>query len=333
MPQYDIYAIGNALVDTEIDVTDQNLAQFNIEKGFMTLVDEARQQELTQMLSNHLTRSKKACGGSACNSTVGAAYFGAKTFFSGKLANDDNGQLFRQKLEQADVSFPENCATAQGTSGKCLVMITPDAERTMNTFLGISAEFGAAEIDFEAAHNAKYIYIEGFLAASEQATDAAIALREHTQAHGVKTALTFSDPSMVNYCRDGLQKMIGSGVDLLFCNEEEALSFTGTQDLTAAGEALKNVAKQYVITLGSRGAVAFDGKTLINIDSVAVTAVDSNGAGDLFAGAFLFAICKDHNFSQAGALACAAASQLVTQYGPRLSPEQHAEIRQRVLGY
>ncbi|WP_345427784.1 adenosine kinase [Halioxenophilus aromaticivorans] len=332
MKEYDIYAIGNALVDTEIEVSDEDLTRFGIEKGFMTLVDEDRQVELTKLLANHLTASRRASGGSACNTIIAASYFGAKTFYSCKLAEDDNGAFYLNDLERAGVDYLPEFASNQGTSGKCLVLITPDAERTMNTYLGISATIDAQQIHAPAVTNAKYAYLEGYLASSDVATDACLQIKALAKQAGTKVALTFSDPSMVNYCRDNLVKIIGDGVDLLFCNETEAMDFTGADNPEAAIAELKKIAGQFVLTQGAEGALAFDGDSLHKIEAHSVQPKDSNGAGDLFAGAFLYAISHGHTFAEAGKLASLASAQLVTQFGPRLSPEQYDDIRARSWG-
>ncbi|MCE2027546.1 adenosine kinase [Sessilibacter corallicola] len=333
MSEYDIYGIGNALVDTEIEVTDSDLEAFGIEKGFMTLVDESRQFELMELLKSHLVASRRASGGSACNTIIAASYFGAKTFYSCKLANDENGKFYLNDLERAGVDYLPEFANHEGTSGKCLVMITPDAERTMNTYLGISEKIGEEQLYLPAIGKSQYIYIEGYLSSSDTARAAVAKLREQAKNSNVKTALTFSDPAMVNYFREPLTEMIGDGVDLLFCNEEEALSFTDTSELSDAIEAIKAFTKTFAITRGAEGAIVFDGETLSEIAPNKANPIDTNGAGDLFAGAFLYAISQGHSFVEAGNLASLASATLVEQFGPRLRPEQYADIRSKVLGH
>jgi fructokinase len=158
-------------------------------------------------------------------------------------------------------------------------------------------------------------------------------LRAHAKQAGVKTALTFSDPAMVNYFREPLTEIIGDGVDLLFCNEEEALGYTNTNTLSDAVKALSEIAQTFAITRGAQGALVFDGETLSEIAPNEVTPVDTNGAGDLFAGAFLYAITQGHNFVDAGRLASLASSILVGQFGPRLRADQYADIRAKILGH
>jgi sugar/nucleoside kinase (ribokinase family) len=326
LPTYDIYGLGAALVDTEITVSDEDLQRFGVQKGVMTLVDEARQHELLRHLEGHLCHASRASGGSAANSIIAAQYLGAKTFYSCKVADDDNGHFYLADLANAGVAYPEHLGTSDGITGKCLVMITDDAERTMNTFLGISATLSVDEIDEEALKASKYVYIEGYLVTSPTGRPAAIRLRELAQQHGAKTAVSLSDPAIVEYFYDDLRTMVGNSVDLLFCNSIEALRFTQTDTLSAASEQLRKVARTFAITLGAEGAEIFDGEKQFRIPAPAVVAVDTNGAGDMFAGAFLYALSRGQDYATAGALAVRAAAQVVSQFGPRLRPEQHRPL-------
>jgi len=332
MSNYHLYGIGAALVDTEIEVSDADLAKLNIEKGIMTLVDEARQEEIIAQLSDHLVASKRASGGSAANTVIAASQFGANSFYSCKVSDDENGDFYLQDLELAGVDYNQDVAREAGITGKCLVMITPDAERSMNTFLGISESISNAELHMSAAANSEYVYLEGYQVTSDSGRQATIELRQHAEANGVKTAMSLSDPAMVEFFRDGLQEMIGDKVSLLFCNEQEAMGFTQTDTLEAAAAALKTHAHGFAITLGAKGALVFDGDQQTMIEAYNVTAIDTNGAGDMFAGAFLYAITHGLSFAQAGKLASRAAAQVVSQFGPRLRREQHAEILTEVLG-
>lgn len=331
MTDYHIYGIGAALVDTEIEVNDADLNTYAIDKGVMTLVDEARQNELMHLLSGHLVASKRASGGSAANTIIAASYFGANTFYSCKVANDDNGRFYINDMRTAGVATASSSIHDQGITGKCLVMITPDAERTMNTFLGISETVSTHELDEQAIQQSQYAYIEGYLVSSESGRAAAIQLRQSAEKHGIKTALSLSDPAMVQFFRDGLSDMIGEKVDLLFCNKDEALGFTDTKNIDDAMTKLRQYANEFVITLGNKGALIYDGNSIINIAPHAVKAIDTNGAGDMFAGAYLYALSHGYSHQQAGDLASAAAAQVVTQYGPRLAAEQHKAILQKVL--
>ncbi len=326
MKQYDIYGIGAALLDTEIEVEESDLEKFKIEKGVMTLVDEQRQTELMASLENHLVHSKKTSGGSAANSIIAANYFGAKNFYSCKVSNDANGALYLDDLRNAGVAYHNHNGNHEGITGKCLVMITPDAERTMNTFLGVSETLSASDIDEDALAQSTFAYIEGYLVTSATGKPAAIKVRELAKASGVKTALSLSDPAMAEFFREGLLEMVGDGVDLLFCNKDEAISFTQAENLTEACEKLKDFASSFAVTLGAEGALVFDGTSTFTIEGCPAQAVDTNGAGDMFAGAFLYGITHGLNYAEAARLANRAAAQVVSQYGPRLRPEQHRTI-------
>jgi len=327
MKEYKVYGLGNALVDTEIQVADEELAQLGVEKGLMTLVDAERQQALVDQLEGHLVAAKRASGGSAANTLIAVSRFGGRTFYSCKVANDENGDFYLADLEAAGVDHNWRSDREDGTTGRCLVLISPDAERSMNSFLGISETLDTSHLDPEAIADSEYLYIEGYLVTSPTARAAAIAARQHAEAAGTRTALSFSDPGMVEFFRDGLAEMVGDrGVDLLFCNEAEALGWGQTTELDEAVEALKQVARQFAVTLGARGALLFDGQALIDVPGSPCDAVDSNGAGDMFAGAFLHGITHGRSFESAGRFASLAASRVVSRFGPRLSASEHDAV-------
>ncbi|MBL4781069.1 MAG: adenosine kinase [Porticoccaceae bacterium] len=326
MKTLDVYGIGAALVDTEIEINDAELSSFGIEKGVMTLVDEARQLELIKLLDNHLVMAKRASGGSAANSIMAIASFGGSAYQSCKVANDDNGHFYLDDLTKAGVSHSGAEQLPEGTTGKCLVLITPDAERTMNTYLGISETVCRKNLNLDAIASAKYIYTEGYLVTSPSGKDAAIECRKQAEQAGTKTAFSLSDPGMVEFFREGLQEMIGERVDLLFCNRDEAFGWTGASTLEGAVEVMKQTATAFAITLGAEGALVYDGANSHCIAPTAVNAVDTNGAGDMFAGAFLYGITNGMSYRQAGELAGIASATVVTQFGPRLAVEQHRQL-------
>ena len=330
MKKYHVYGVGNALVDMEFEVEDTFFESNGIDKGVMTLVDEDRQHELMSHLDAF--EGKKASGGSAANTIIAASYFGGNAFYSCKVASDELGDFYVKDLMDAGVASNVGDGRKEGITGKCLVMVTPDAERTMNTYLGITETFSVDELHQEAIADSEYLYIEGYLVTSSTGRHAAIEARKIAEDKGIKTALTFSDPAMVQFFKDGLKEMIGEKVDLLFCNEAEAMSWAGVDDLDTAIESIKQVASTFAITLGSKGAMLFDGKNMIEISPHQTKAVDSNGAGDMFAGAFLYGITHGHSFFEAGNIASLAASRVVSQFGPRLAAEEHKEILDIVLG-
>jgi sugar/nucleoside kinase (ribokinase family) len=332
MKKYVAYGIGAALVDTEIRVVDTDLEKMAVEKGVMTLVDRERQLEMLDHLEGHLVEANHASGGSAGNSMIATCQFGGPTFMSCKVANDVDGDIYIADLEAAGVEHCFGTDRDGGTTGKCLVMITPDAERSMNTFLGISESLSTDQLVPEAIAASEYLYMEGYLVTSPTGRAAAVRAREIAEEAGVKTALSFSDPGMVEFFREGMEEMVGERLDLIFCNESEALGWAGSDNLDIAVEKLKQVANSFVITLGARGALTFDGEELAEIPPHRVQAVDTNGAGDMFAGAFLYAISRGEDYPTAGRFASLAAGRIVANYGPRLPADDYPALRAEFFG-
>jgi sugar/nucleoside kinase (ribokinase family) len=327
---YDIYGLGNALVDMEFQIRDDFLEAFHITTGHMTLVDEDRQSELIENLADR--EAIRASGGSAANTLIGITHLGATGFYSCRVAADEAGQYFIDDLNRAGIDTNSHDQATDGITGKCLVLITPDAERSLNTFLGVSAALDVGDLNESALRASRCLYVEGYLASSPSARAAAIHAHEIAVDSGVTTALTLSDPSMVELFRDELEAMLGNGVDHLFCNEEEALQWCRTDRLDVALSELKDIARSLNITLGAKGSLTFDGHVQHHVSGFEVSAVDTTGAGDIFAGACLWALLKDHELTAAAHFGNYAASQLVTNYGARLSPEGYRELARSYPG-
>ncbi|MBK22623.1 MAG: adenosine kinase [Halobacteriovorax sp.] len=329
MKKHHVYGIGNALVDMEIEVETDFLEQNGIEKGVMTLVEEERQHELLKKASGLV--HKRSCGGSAANTMIAISHLGGRGFYSCKVASDETGDFYFADLVESGVQTNLHGERESGITGKCMVFITPDADRTMNTFLGITQNFSNLEIIKDELADSEWLYIEGYLVTSPTGKAAAIEAYNHAKANGVKTAITLSDPGMVEFFGDGIKEMMGDGVDLLFCNEDEAKKFSSKETVEEALEDLKKVASTIAITEGSKGALLFDGEKTIRIETKKVKAIDTNGAGDLFAGSFLYALTNNNDFKKAGELACACASELVTHFGARLKRDKLETIKSVVL--
>lgn len=326
MAHFDLYGLGNALVDTEYHISDELLVGLGVEKGMMTLIDDAQLAVLEEQLRNQGELKKQASGGSAANSLIAAANFGAKVFYSCKVADDELGAFYHQDLVDSGVATNLDQIREPGTTGRCLVMVTDDAERTMNTFLGITGDLGAHEIDETALKASRMLYIEGYLASSDKAREAAIRAHQIAKEAGIQVALTFSDPAMVTYFKDQVSEMVGDGVDLLFCNEQEAMTWTGEESIESALTALSNTATQWVCTRGKDGATVFDGTQRFDIPGRVVTPVDTNGAGDMFAGAFLYGLSNDWGFEKSARFGVHTSGYLITQYGPRVALANHAVL-------
>ena len=327
MKKYQIYGIGAALVDTEVVVSDSFLQNNGIAKGVMTLVDEARQAELLNAFSEEQHHLMKKSGGSACNTVIAAANFGAKTFFSGKVAADDDSEYFIGDLADSDVTFHAASPEA-GVTGKCLVMVTDDAERTMNTYLGASEQLTDREIDEGPLLESEWLYIEGYLLTDDARAALIKDVVTKAKGSGVKVALSLSDPFVAQIFADNLRAVIGNGIDLVFCNKDEALAFTKTDSIGEACEALKQSAKTFAVTDGAQGAIIFDGRATVSVPGVPADAIDTNGAGDMFAGAFLYAVTAGRDFKWAAQLANESAARVVGQFGPRLDEIEFDSIKQ-----
>ena len=317
MKKYDVYAIGNALVDIEYHAHVSRLNELGIDKGVMTLIDELQQNSLMAQLGD--SHEKMACGGSAANTLIALAQMGAKTYFDCRVSSDMAGQFYARDLKDSGVDNDLNRKMIEyGVTGKCLVFVTPDADRTMNTFLGVSAELDTDDVSVDAIRQSEYVYIEGYLASGDNTRDAAIEARRIAEQNDVKTAVTLSDPNMVKFFRENLEAMIGDQVDLLFANEDEANDLAGTDNFADTLDYLKKISRQFAVTRGKEGAVIFNGIETIDVDPFKVRAIDTLGAGDMFAGAFLYGLTQGMEFERAGKLASRASAKIVAQYGPRL---------------
>lgn len=331
MKKYDVYGIGNAIVDIVTEVEHDFFTKNEIEKGVMTLVDEKRQHHLMKAID--MKRSHMSGGGSAGNTVVAVNQFGGNSFYSCLVAKDELGKFFLEDLKRNGVDTNltyESCP--DGITGKCLVMTSPDAERTMNTFLGVSSFLSPEHLDVNAIKNSSYVYLEGYLVASPKGLDAIKEAKRIAEHNNVHVALTFSDNSMVKYFSQQMQEIVGASVDLLFCNEEEAMTYTGTNSVNEARESLKQVAKHFAITLGANGAMIWDGDTFIQIEPYKVKAIDTNGAGDMFAGSFMYGITHGHSYAEAGKIASLASSRIVSQFGPRMEKQQAKRVLEDLVG-
>jgi len=330
MRKYHVYGIGNALVDMEYEIDVGDLEKLRIDKGVMTLVDVDHQTEIMEHLAEH--HHQKGSGGSAANSLIAISQLGGKGFYSCKVANDDLGHFYMDELIAGGVDTNHHTDKDHGHTGRCVVLVTPDTDRTMVTHLGISGGLSEKELIPDLLRDSDYFYTEGYLVTSDSARNLSITAREVAEEAGVKTAISLSDPNMVTYFKDGIMEMIGGGVDLVFANEAEAKGMADTDDLKAAISFLKTVSKEFAITRGSNGALVYDGKDLVEIHAVKVEAVDTVGAGDMFAGAFLYGLTQGWDHRRSGDLAAAASAKLVTSLGPRIRAEETQAILRQFLG-
>lgn len=319
---YDVYGVGNALVDVQARVSDDLVSELGFSKGIMTLVDDAAQAAVLSRLSGKPLN--QCAGGSAANTIVGLAEFGGRAAFAGKVACDEIGDFFLNDMRALGVDYKVKRAEA-GQTGSCAVLITPDAQRTMLTNLAVSTTLSAADIDEHQIARSKYIYVEGYLLTGDRTKQAAYHAMSLAKKLGVKVAFTASDPFLINMLRDEIWELVTGPVDLFFCNEEEAKSLTGKSDPVQCAAMIHEHAENVALTLGPKGSILMHGGETIPIEGVAVDAVDTTGAGDMYAGALLYGITSGMTWHQAGHLASHAAARVVGQMGARLEEKFTAE--------
>ncbi|MDA1300297.1 MAG: adenosine kinase [Proteobacteria bacterium] len=331
MKKYDVYGIGNALVDTEYEVSDEFLRIASLPKGMMTLIEEQDRHRLIQLLEDKHEHQavKLASGGSAANTVVAVSQLGGSAFYSCKVANDPAGDFFVRDLDELGVDTNLEARREPGTTGACISMVTPDAERTMTTHLGITQQLSVRELRPDALRNASVLYIEGYLVSSPSGFDAALEAQRIARASGVTVALTLSDPAMVQNFKSSFDQLIGQGVDLLFCNEDEAALWSQTDTRDGAIEKIRSACTRFAMTCGSEGAIVCDGATTKLVAGVPIKPVDTTGAGDNFAGAFLYKVCRNQDYASAAAFANRSASLLVSSFGARLTS---AVVNQHLKG-
>lgn len=325
MTTVDLFAIGNALIDQEFKVSDDFLDQQKLQKGTMQLSDEETQRQLYTYLKSTQTDKGQSSGGSAANTTVAFSALGGSAFYGCRVGNDALGSIYLDGLKAAGISITER-SISEGVTGTCMVLISPDSERTMQTFLGITTELTEAQIDFTPLKTAQWLYIEGYLSSSPTARQTVLQAKAIARSYGVKVALSLSDPAMVQYAKDGLDAFIGDGIDVLFCNEQEALMFTQHADLEAARQELLQKCQIVVITQGANGALVSTQQNHFHVAGRRVEAVDTNGAGDAFAGAFMYALNQNLSLDRCAQLAILISSEVVSQFGPRLNVAQYAKL-------
>ena len=325
----DISSLGNAIVDVQFSIEEDfvsKLEKMSIPKGAMTLIEAEEQSNLISLLTEEYGEPKLSCGGAATNSIVAASNFGSICHFSCKVRNDDLGIFYLENLSKNDVLHSKQASESDLSTGQCVVMVTPDAERTMCTYLGISNLLSSKDLDKLAIRNSKYLFLEGYLVTSESALKACYEAIEVAKAANTKIVISLSAAAIVNAFRDQMNSLIKLGCDLLFCNESEACAFSQHEDVLKAEEFLRSVSSQNLITLGKNGSMIWDGSNLETIEGFDVKAVDTNGAGDIFAGSVLHKICEGHDLTSSAKFGCFAASKKVERFGPRLSQKEYKSI-------
>ena len=328
--KYQLYAVGNAVVDIVVQASDDFLKTHKVSRGLMTLTDYEPQQRLISEFP--LSRQFKQSGGSAANTAVAFAQLGGSCFYSCLVGDDELGNFYLRDLQEAGVhTVPEKLLNREGKTATCLVMVSHDGERSMHTHLGVTADFSPSVLQKELLLSSEWVYMEGYLMTGEHGLQTLQQIQSMALEHRFKTALSLSDPLVVRNERDKFRSLLEKGVDFLFCNEEEARMFSGSDQVEDICKCLEEGAKQYAITLGKRGAFLYDGHDYHHIPAKFVQVIDTNGAGDMFAAGFLYGIIQGYTFLEAGEIAIQASSKIVSKLGPRLDARHVKELKARGL--
>ncbi len=313
-PALGVVAVGNALVDVLAQVDDAFVQSQNVEKGVMTLIDEIRAVELYSKMPPGIESS----GGSAGNTMAGFASFGGKGGFIGKVADDELGKIFQHDLKSLGLKFDTQPLIMGAQTGRCLILVTPDAQRTMNTFLGASVELNANDIDTDLIADAQITYLEGYLFDKDQAKAAFIAAAESCHEAGHRVALTLSDPFCVDRHRSDFLRLVESHVDILFANEDEIKSLYMQEYFEDAISAVSEHVEIAAVTRSEKGAVILSKGERIDIPAAPVSKViDTTGAGDQFAAGFLYGFTEGKDLETCGKLGALSAAEVISHIGPR----------------
>ena len=310
----DVVGIGNAIVDVLVQTDEGFLTSHDLQKGGMALIDEQQAEKLYQSSGPGLETS----GGSVANTMVGIAQLGGRAGFIGRVRDDQLGEIFSHDIRAVGAKFDTPAATSGSTTARCLIYVTPDAERTMCTFLGASTQLEPEDLDLSMVKKSKVLYLEGYLWDSPAAKRAFIAAAEACREAGGKVALSLSDGFCVDRHRESFLELVNGHVDLLFANEVEIMSLYETDTIDAALEKVRGCCSVIAITRGEQGSIVLseDQRWDIGIFSLG-DLVDTTGAGDLFAGGFLHAYTQGESLQSCGELGALCAGQIVTQLGAR----------------
>jgi sugar/nucleoside kinase (ribokinase family) len=311
---FDVVGIGNALVDVIAHAPDAFLVEHGLVKGWMDLIDTERAVELYQALGSAVEMS----GGSAANTMCGVASLGGRAAYIGKVNDDDLGQVFGHDMLAVGVQFRPGAYDSAVPTGRCIIVVTPDAERTMNTYLGASSLLAISDVDEVAVAEGRVLYMEGYL---YDRPEAKLAFRHAARiAHdaGRMVSLTLSDSFCVDRHRDDFLSLVDDDVDLLFGNESELMSLYQTESFDASIAALRKQCPLAAITCGARGSLIVTADEQIAVPVVPVRrVVDTTGAGDLYASGFLFGLTAGMPLADAGQLGSIAAAEVISHVGPR----------------
>lgn len=318
MASYHLLTIGNAIVDVVATVEDDLIEQLGLVRGTMNLVDAERSAQIHAAIGGEEGPAITASGGSAGNTIYGLAALGGRGAYIGKVRDDTLGQFFSDDMERLGVDFPTTPADAGPATARCMVLVTPDAHRTMCTYLGACVRLGPADIDPETVRAAEITYMEGYLYDPPEAQRAFVKAAEIAHQAGRRVSVTLSDPFCVDRHRDAFRQLVAGHVDILFANEEEILSLYQVDRFDDALQAVRGDCHIAALTRSERGSVIVSGEEVHVLDAEPVDQVlDTTGAGDLYASGFLYGITHGYGLADSGRIGGMAAAEVIRQIGPR----------------
>ena len=325
--KYDISALGNALVDTQYMVEHEFLESIGLEADSMTLASAEEHSPIISKLQQMGVESVSDCGGSATNSLVAASYYGSNCHHVCRVANDEDGKKYLDSLHKAGVKhIGFSKEGSELPTGKCLIFVTPDAKRTMSSMLGISAYLGSKDIDFDAVDNSRIFYIEGYMVTSEENFSAVTSVLRNINSDNTLKALSLSDAGIVHGFKDKFKEIESYGIDMIFCNDDEAVAFSGAENLEEAIKFYKKQSYMIAITKGAEGSIVIkDGKEIFS-PAEKIVPIDTNGAGDMYAGSFMHAFLNGCDISECARFSNYASSKVVETFGPRLTSEGYQDV-------
>jgi fructokinase len=312
-PLYDILAIGNAIVDVVAPADEAFLAAHAMTKGTMALIDAGAADALYAAMPP----GQESSGGSAANTAAVAAMLGARVAYLGKVADDTLGKVFRHDITAAGVHYPTPALTGGAPTARCLIVVTPDGQRTMNTYLGACVAFAEADVDKAAVGSASVLYLEGYLFDPPAAQAAFYAAADAAHAAGRRVALSLSDAFCVGRHRAAFRALVAEHVDILFANEAEISSLYETDDFDAAVELARDDVALAALTRSAAGSVIVQGGETVMVAAEPATVIDTTGAGDAYAAGFLAALTAGRSLAACGRIASIAAAAVIGQYGAR----------------
>jgi sugar/nucleoside kinase (ribokinase family) len=312
--RFDVIAVGHAIVDVLAHVDDAFLTSHSIAKGAMTLIDAFRAETLERAMRKRV----EASGGSAANTAVGVASFGGKAAFIGKVRDDHLGESFRTEIRKADVTFESASAHSGLATASSHILVTPDGQRSMNTFLGCASALDAGDMDAKLIGAAKILYVEGYLWDTPGAKMAIRAAIAHAKAAKRQVAFTLSDPFCVGRWRDEFKALLKTDVDILFANEAEVKALFETEHFDQAFQAVRSWKGKAALTRSAHGSVCIDASDVHILEAEPVSKVeDTTGAGDQYAAGFLYGVARGVPLGRCGRLGGIAAAEVIGHLGPR----------------